>query len=76
MRLITNGKILTMAGKSYEKGDLLIDGGKIVQIAEHIDVTPEMEVIDAKGGWVMPGIIEAHCHVGITRKKRNRRGRL
>lgn len=74
MRLITNGKILTMAGKSYEKGDLLIDGGKIVQIAEHIDVTPEMEVIDAKGGWVMPGIIEAHCHVGITEEKKGTEG--
>ena len=74
MRLIKNGRILTMAGKDYDRGCLLIDGGKIVQIAEHIEETPEMEVIDAKGGWVMPGIIEAHCHVGITEEKKGIEG--
>ena len=74
MRLIKNGRILTMADKDYDRGCLLIDGGKIVQIAEHIDETPEMEVIDAKGGWVMPGIIEAHCHVGITEEKKGIEG--
>jgi imidazolonepropionase-like amidohydrolase len=26
-------------------------------------------VIDAKGLWVMPGIIEAHCHIGISEEK-------
>ena len=30
MLLIKNGKILTMAGKSYDKGDILIDG-KIIR---------------------------------------------
>ena len=70
MRLIKNGKILTMAGKSYEKGSILIDGSKIKQIAEVIEETPDMEVIDVNGAWVMPGIIEAHCHVGITEEKK------
>ena len=27
------------------------------------------QVIDAKGGWVMPGLIDAHCHVGISEEK-------
>ncbi|MBP3888008.1 MAG: amidohydrolase [Cellulosilyticum sp.] len=74
MRLIKNGKILTMAGKSYEKGCVLIEGSKIKQVAEHIEETPDMEVIDVKGGWVMPGIIEAHCHVGITEEKKGIEG--
>lgn len=74
MRLIKNGKILTMAGKSYDNGCILIDGSKIAKIAEHIEETTDMEVIDAKGGWVMPGIIEAHCHVGITEEKKGVEG--
>lgn len=74
MRLIKNGKILTMAGKSYEKGSILIDGSKIKQIAEVIEETPDMEVIDVNGAWVMPGIIEAHCHVGITEEKKGIEG--
>ncbi|MEE1071744.1 MAG: amidohydrolase [Cellulosilyticum sp.] len=74
MRLIKNGKILTMAGKSYENGSILIDGSKIKQIAEVIEETPDMEVIDVNGAWVMPGIIEAHCHVGITEEKKGIEG--
>lgn len=65
MLLIKNGKILTMTGKDYEKGSILIDNGKIVEVAEKIEETSEMEVIDAKGLLVMPGIIDAHCHIGL-----------
>lgn len=74
MRLIKNGKILTMAGKIYEKGCVLIDGKKIVAIEQSMEETEEMEVMDVKGGWVMPGIIEAHCHVGITEEKKGIEG--
>lgn len=74
MRLIKNGKILTMAGKSYDNGCILIKGSKIIQVAASIKETSEMEIIDAKGGWVMPGIIEAHCHVGITEEKKGAEG--
>lgn len=65
MLLIKNGKVLTMAGKDYEKGCVLVNTGKIVQVAEKIEETPDMEIIDAEGCTVMPGIIEAHCHIGI-----------
>ncbi len=30
--------------------------------------------IDAGGNWVMPGIIEAHCHMGITEEKKGMEG--
>ena len=31
-------------------------------------------MIDARGNLVMPGIIEAHCHMGITEEKKGREG--
>ena len=65
MILIKNGKILTMAGKTYESGCVLIDGSKIVDVAENLKPSPKDEVIDAKGMVVMPGIIDAHCHLGM-----------
>ncbi|NLJ40407.1 MAG: amidohydrolase [Clostridiales bacterium] len=65
MVLIKNGKILTMNGKVYEKGDILIDGKLIFQVDENIEAPPGAEVIDAEGKWVMPGIIDAHCHIGM-----------
>ncbi len=71
MLLIKNGKILTMAEKTYEQGSILIKDGKIAFVGEQADVSigEEDMIIDAKGLWVMPGIIEAHCHIGITEEK-------
>jgi len=61
--LIKNGKIMTMAGRILEKGDVLIDGGKILKVGEGI--VEDCEVVDASGKWVLPGFIEAHCHIGM-----------
>lgn len=62
--LIKNGKIYTMAGKVYEKGDILIEDGKIKEIGEEIKGNYE-KVIDAKGATIIPGMIDAHCHLGL-----------
>jgi imidazolonepropionase-like amidohydrolase len=75
MLLIKNAKILTMAGSDYENGFVLTDGEKIVRVGSgmpELDRTPE--VIDAPGCWVMPGIIEAHCHIGIIEERKGFEG--
>lgn len=76
MLLIKNGKILTMAGTIYENGSVLIDGNKIIGVGENIDVEDSnvTKVIDAKNCWVMPGIIEAHCHIGIQEERKGFEG--
>lgn len=76
MLLIKNGKILTMSGKNYDKGCILIDGKKIVKVEEDIDEGDKeiTEVIDASNCWVMPGIIEAHSHIGITEERKGFEG--
>lgn len=65
MILIKNGRIATMAGKTYEKGIILVDGTRIVAVGEKVDAPFGAEVIDAEGMFVMPGIIDAHCHIGM-----------
>lgn len=65
MLLIKNGRILTMAGKTYERGSILIDNGKILEIGEEIIAPLDSQIIDAEGKLVMPGIVEAHCHLGL-----------
>lgn len=65
MILVKNGRILTMSDGIIEKGDILIDGGKIVKIAKSIKADSDYEIIDAKNCYVMPGIIDAHCHIGM-----------
>lgn len=66
MLLIKNGQIHTMAGKDFHNACVLINNGKIQQIDQKINIKDDnLEVIDVKGAWVMPGIIDGHCHIGI-----------
>lgn len=62
-KLIKNGKIVTMTGKTYERGCVLFDE-KILYVGEEKPLEAD-EVIDASGMVVMPGLIDAHCHVGM-----------
>lgn len=89
-RYLINGRIMTMAsGKKekkkvleadYENGFLLIEDGRIARIGnmDQLGKIPakgnQTDVIDAKGRLVMPGIIEAHCHMGITEEKKGMEG--
>ncbi|MGI6492258.1 MAG: amidohydrolase [Pelotomaculum sp.] len=66
MLAIVGGKIITMAGAVIEKGTVLIEGDKISGVLEGITVPRDAEVIEATGKVVMPGLIDAHCHVGIA----------
>lgn len=73
--LIINGRILTMKNDTYEHGYVQIKEGKIAQIGEMKELPQRFErdkkekIIDVKGAWVMPGLIDAHCHVGISEEK-------
>ncbi|REH96799.1 dihydroorotase [Staphylococcus felis] len=61
MKLIQNAKMLE-AGQ-LQKVDVLIEGKTIKQIAETIEVTEDMHVIDAKGYFLAPGFIDVHVHL-------------
>ncbi len=76
MLLIKNGKILTMAGLTYDKGSILINDKKIVEISDKISTNEKdiSEIIDASNCWVLPGFIESHCHVGIIEERKGFEG--
>ncbi|MDD2283607.1 MAG: amidohydrolase family protein, partial [Eubacteriales bacterium] len=65
MRAIVNGKVYTMAGQIIEGGTILIEAGKIKAVGANLPVPAEAEIIDAAGKLVMPGMIDAHTHIGI-----------
>jgi len=65
MLAIINGKVLTMAGDTYEKGTVLVENGKIKAVGDRVKVPKDAQIIDAAGKIVMPGLIDPHCHVGI-----------
>lgn len=76
MLLIKDGEIHTMSGINYNPGSILIKDKKIVRVDRQIDIdeSETTEIIDARGCFVMPGIVEAHSHIGITEEKKGFEG--
>lgn len=81
MLVIIHGNIKTMEEQDYADGYLQIEHGKIAAMGdmsacslETLHSDSEVQVINAKGNLVMPGIIEAHCHMGITEEKKGMEG--
>ncbi|MGW4796775.1 amidohydrolase family protein [Nonomuraea sp. NPDC004297] len=65
--LLTGGTVLSMdpAVGDLDRGDVLLDGGVIAAVAEHIDA-PGAEMIDASDHVVMPGFTDNHRHTWQT----------
>jgi imidazolonepropionase-like amidohydrolase len=64
--LIKNGTVLTVTKGTMENADVLVTNGKIAQIGKNIAAPAGTKVIDATGMHVMPGIIDAHSHAGLS----------
>ena len=69
MLLIQHGRLFTMEQDEPILADLLIDQGKIKQIAPSIPLTEAMMGFDASGLSVYPGFIDAHSHIGLAEER-------
>lgn len=63
--LIRNGTVLTITNGTLNNTDVLIIDGIIRGIGKELDAPSSIMEIDATGQYVMPGIIDAHSHIGI-----------
>ncbi|HEM5504474.1 dihydroorotase [Streptococcus suis] len=62
MLVVKNGRVLDPQSGLDKVCDILMDGSKIVKIAESISEDAEQEVIDATGLVVAPGLVDVHVH--------------
>lgn len=63
--LIQNGRVIDPSQGKDVEADLLIEDGKIaaIDLPGRIPASRAARVIDAKGCWVMPGLIDIHVHL-------------
>jgi imidazolonepropionase-like amidohydrolase len=63
--VIRNGRLLTgdALGQAVD-ADVLIEGGRIREIGPAIS-RPDTAGLDAQGGYVLPGLIDAHVHLSL-----------
>ena len=74
MLLVGNGKLFTRdsAQPYLENGAVVMDGEIILEVGDFTALRakyPNAEYVDAKGGLIMPGFINAHTHIysGLAR---------
>jgi 5-methylthioadenosine/S-adenosylhomocysteine deaminase len=68
--LITNGAVMTMdaAGTIIDGGAVAVRDGRIVDLgpAEQLRRWPAGQSLDARGGIIMPGLVNAHTHLPMS----------
>ncbi|HEX9427518.1 MAG TPA: amidohydrolase family protein, partial [Candidatus Polarisedimenticolia bacterium] len=63
---IVGGRLFTMDGPPIDSGTVIVDKGMIREVGAGLKPPQGATVIDAKGGWVFPGFIEAQTQLGLT----------
>ncbi len=63
---ITGATILTMTGETIENGTVVVRDGRIARVGRGVRSPGGAHVIDAGGGYVIPGIIDAHSHIATA----------
>jgi imidazolonepropionase-like amidohydrolase len=62
---IQGATIITGTGSpSIRNGTIVVDGGRIRSVGarNEVQIPKDAQVIDARGKWIIPGLIDAHVH--------------
>ena len=62
--VLQNGRVVSHIGEF--NGGVAIRDGKIVAIGDREDLPSATRTIDLEGRVLMPGVIDPHCHLGVS----------
>jgi imidazolonepropionase-like amidohydrolase len=62
---IIGGRVLPIEGAAFDDGVLLIEDGRIAALGRDVRVPDGVERVDASGKVVLPGLVDAHVHLGV-----------
>ncbi len=63
--LIRGATVLTGTGARLEDTDVVVAEGKISAVGQHLAAPAGARVVEARGRWLTPGIIDVHSHLGV-----------
>ena len=62
---IRGGTVLPISGPAIPNGTVLIRGSRIAAVGANVTVPAGAEIVDARGKFVMPGVVDAASTIGI-----------
>ena len=62
---IINATVLPIAAPEIQNGTVLVKEGKIAAVGTDVTLPKGIKIVDADGRYLMPGIIDAHSHMGV-----------
>ena len=62
---IRGGTVLPISGPAIPNGTVLIRGSRIAAVGANVAVPAGAEIVDARGKFVMPGVVDAASTIGI-----------
>ncbi|UCC11374.1 MAG: amidohydrolase family protein, partial [candidate division WOR-3 bacterium] len=65
MIAIVGGTVVPVTKKTIREGTVLVKGNKISSVGTSLKIPARAMVLSAKGQFVLPGLIDAHTHLGI-----------
>ena len=63
--LVRSGRVMTAAGPTLEGADVLVRGERIEAVGQGLEAPPGARLVEARGRWVTPGLIDPHSHIGV-----------
>ncbi|MEM7583625.1 MAG: amidohydrolase family protein [Acidobacteriota bacterium] len=60
---ITNARVYTVADATHDRATVVVRDGKIAAVGPNVEVPSDIEVFDAAGDSLIPGIVDAHSHI-------------
>lgn len=68
--VIKAGKVITISGDEIDRGEIIIEDGRVSLVGVGLETPPGARVIEARGQTVMPGLVVARTRVGLDDYRR------
>ena len=68
---IRGGTVIPIAGPTVQNGTVVIQRGKIVAVGANVQIPSGAEIVDARGKYVMPGVVDAATNLGLEGSDQN-----
>ncbi len=64
---LVGARVVPIDGDPLEDGVVVLRDGRVESVGtrDQVAVPGDAEVVDAGGGWLLPGLVDAHVHLGV-----------